>query len=562
MLGSILLVAITVVVAVAFAVLMLQFKGPAKVPVSHVATSLGAGSSGWGTGDESLRLTHNGGDPLLASQTKIVYSVNGVTTTLTGTTGPNALGGAFADGKLTVGEVWVRTTSLAATDNVAMAVVYTGSGTSLLAQATLVPGNLPSGQVCIFDVSPPSVSTWVQAPADVNTASVGAVTVTATLADDCFGVSQTATPELWWRINPGTNPAFAQAAAMTLTGTSTWQGTIPSAVWATKTGQTLEYELRAMTDLASPAHTGTSVRQADLVDLFTQYTYVGTATVQPGVLANRAGAPSASDSGAVATITENGITTFAPTTQVSAGVGWTAVATDTQTSNDVYATASGNPGALRLGGYPDPVAAGAITAVKIKVEQSISPFVDDTWTVQACAAGGACGVATVAQAGSLADSVKTFDVTALRPAACAAAWTWACINSIETSIQPVKVASADGTWRVDFVTVEVTFASAQTAVQFDFTGVPAGAVGTRNVQLSYSTALDTFNVQVYDWVAGTWSTPCATLNSAGLTSWTCVLSANQYSAGLGLVRIRFADVAPTTAPVGVLTLEYARVAST
>lgn len=100
--GSILLVAITVVMAAAFAFLLFQFKGPPDQLHARLGVVIGPGNDlTWNTGDETITLTHNGGEPLVASQVKLTYTVG--TGTRRTVTAPG-----FPGGTLTVGETYVQ----------------------------------------------------------------------------------------------------------------------------------------------------------------------------------------------------------------------------------------------------------------------------------------------------------------------------------------------------------------------------------------------------------------------------------------------------------------------
>lgn len=136
--GSILLVAMTVVAAAGMGALVFTFRGPAWHAHAHLAATLDPGAGGWGTGDEQVRVAHLGGDALDAAATTLVLRVNQGTATVL--SGPS-LGGAFADGKLAIGEVQSRTLNLRATDVLAFTVIVRSpsGGSDVVAQGTLLP---------------------------------------------------------------------------------------------------------------------------------------------------------------------------------------------------------------------------------------------------------------------------------------------------------------------------------------------------------------------------------------------------------------------------------------
>ncbi len=101
--GTLMMVSITIVMAVGFQA-YISGATPAAQERTFVDLSgrVMEGADGWGSGDEVLRLTHNGGDPLQKNSTSIRITVG--TTTLVYTGGD--LGSSFTDGTLTIGERW------------------------------------------------------------------------------------------------------------------------------------------------------------------------------------------------------------------------------------------------------------------------------------------------------------------------------------------------------------------------------------------------------------------------------------------------------------------------
>lgn len=140
MVGSALLVMITVVMAVVLAGIIFVIQGPIDTPKASLRIGLDAGTGGWGTGDESIRVLHAGGQPLDASRITITYTVNNAPTTLKGA---SQLGGAFAAGRLLIGQTWIRNLTLQASDAVTVTVVADGTtgGSALLASTS----NLSAG---------------------------------------------------------------------------------------------------------------------------------------------------------------------------------------------------------------------------------------------------------------------------------------------------------------------------------------------------------------------------------------------------------------------------------
>lgn len=252
--GTAILVGIAVVLAAGFSALVLDVPAPIDAPRAELALELDKGAGGWGTGDEELRVTHEGGETLDASETTILVSIDGAGSSFSG----DGLASAFSDGRLAIGERWTRDMTISGASSVILSVVSDlGDGTRLLATATFEASD------CSGDTTAP-VASFAQSPANVTASASGAVTVTVTLDDDCSGVDTTQTPHLFYRVNDGSAPAYTDGGAMTFVGSDQWQDTIPDPTWASVEGDTLEYYVQPMTDLN--ANTAASATQSDLVD--------------------------------------------------------------------------------------------------------------------------------------------------------------------------------------------------------------------------------------------------------------------------------------------------------
>lgn len=101
--GTLMMVSITIVMAVGFQAYV-SGATPAAQERTFVDLSgrVMEGADGWGSGDEVLRLTHNGGDPLRENSTSIRITVGTMTVVYTG----KDLGSSFTDGAFTIGERW------------------------------------------------------------------------------------------------------------------------------------------------------------------------------------------------------------------------------------------------------------------------------------------------------------------------------------------------------------------------------------------------------------------------------------------------------------------------
>jgi hypothetical protein len=429
---------------------------------------------------------------------------------------------------------------------------------------------------CSQDTTPPTITSLTHSPADVRSDTPGAVNVTIVANDGCVGVDEANLPVLRYRINDGTNPAYTIAAPMTFAGNATWTGTIPSPPWSGQAEKTLEYYVNEVRD--KNGNMATSVINSDLVEGVYTYTYVNSFPNPPaaGTVTSFSNSQSASDSGAASSLTERGTPQLQQTllfnaNSVVSSTDWTNPG-NVYASDDVYATTSPTctnnafcPNGLRVA-VQDPATgqSGAITAVIVRAEVSVSPFSNDGFGLQACVTTQTpqCNTQTGALTGSGTDIVLSYDVTNLRPGG--GAWTWSNIRDLEVIIFAYQSASKDGTWRVDRINVEVTYETTQYDMQIrhEFSGVPAGG-GTRILQLRYYTnQADTFVVRVCqdsNPTCGTWTTRGTILNASSFTNWSYTLTAAEYNSGSP--RIRFHDSDATGISQGILYLDYVRVAT-
>jgi hypothetical protein len=700
--GSILLVGITVVMATILGTMLFAFKGPETVPQSSVAVAVSPGNAAWGNGDEQIRVVHNGGESLKTAQTSITYSINGVAQpAITGT----AIGSSLYSGvnllppRTTwgIGQTWVRTLTLHSTDTVAVNIAGTGGGaTSLMASVVLVPGQVAAGAACPFDTAAPTANQWVQSPADVTKNTVGAVTVSATLLDDCAGVDESNVPHLWWRLrgttspsftdagaattqgletwtatlpaqtwsaqagkvleyylgplkdlqgntqaqsalqadtievdctadvappnvsawvqgpanlqsssaastvtvtatlddncwgvdgsvtpqlwfrlNDGSNPAYVQAGTLTSVGSNQWQGTIPSQTWYLQSGRTLQYQLQNLKDLGGA--TGSSAAQADLINLV-QPTYVATGglTAAAGTVGNAVGATAAG--GSEASLAETAVTVAiqpGTTTTGSNSIGETTCASFVNeqcalASDDQFALINNVNDVLDVNGVwaPPPAGAGGITQVTIGYEARKSASGTSPTLTLSYKVGGVAGPSTNSQAGlasNSADSTVLLDVTGDR------SWTQADIQAL--TIQLVATAVPTNA-NVDQLFVKVSYAVAGGAgramdQRIAWSQVPAATptTGSQTIDLGYhitpTSGNDVFNLQVWNPTTATWRTCAGQLTSTAgsAVAFTCVLtSVNEYGGGAPLVRIL--DAAPTSTTQTTVLLDYARINTT
>lgn len=142
--GSILLVGITVAMVTGLSVVVLAVDPPQNDRFTDLASRIDPGSGDWGEGDESVRILHMGGQPWPRDEARIRVAINGVITEFTGA----GLTGGFADGTLTIGETWNATFTIPVGADVALDAIDTRLQI-IVTSANLVPsaatgGSLPS----------------------------------------------------------------------------------------------------------------------------------------------------------------------------------------------------------------------------------------------------------------------------------------------------------------------------------------------------------------------------------------------------------------------------------
>lgn len=554
--GSILLVGITVIVALAFGLLLWSYEGPEPRQHTSVGVALSPGSGGWGTGDEAIQVQHLGGEPIGLEGAAIFYVLDGSTTRLEGT----ALGSAFSDGKLTVGETWSHAVPLDIDDEVRIGVVAGGPAeTRLLSSSTLQAGVLATGS-CLVDTLPPYGTNWAQVPPDVASTSSGDVEVTVTLADLCSAIDPTIVPHLHWCVAVSCS-AFTDAGAMANVGSNRWRGTIPhTGSWAADAlaGKSLVYHVAPVRDTSGNA--GQTPARTDPVEFLATYTYPASHTATTGTVTDFAKAQSASDSGAFADLTEGGTTTPPGTGGPTKFSGTTATGSATNpnnvlSSNDVRASMGTTNGYIELSGFDLPSNAIGVTAVTIGFEgrKSANAGTNPTVRLDYKVGAGAYSTGTnfvVTNDGADADYTRVL----------AGAFTVADVEAMTVRLFHVTDTNRDVEPDHVFATVTYTTAASTTyslSVQLDWTSVPSGSIQLLELRAHVDSPGDTFTVQVWDGVA--WRTCAGTLASTTPATFTCTLLPAEWLAGSP--RIRFVDSTPAGTTQGRLHLDYARVAT-
>lgn len=130
------------------------------------------------------------------------------------------------------------------------------------------------------------------------------------------------------------------------------------------------------------------------------------------------------------------------------------------TSNNLYATTTATTPIQYVIDDP-PALTGTVALVGLGAEVSVSGHIDDAFTVQACLAA-TCSAASPQGGASSADTLTSFDVTALRPGG--GAWSLADLSALEVRVNPVQNgAGRDGTWQVDQVYATFTIVQSMAA---------------------------------------------------------------------------------------------------
>lgn len=562
--GSILMVAITVAVAAGF-VTVLYGAIPAQETTVRATLSgdISEGANGWGTGDETVSVAHKGGNPIESSSLAIVVEIAGIETRFT-ESGANPLDHAgedafnATDDTLSIGDTWTSTDLTIDTDTrVSVTVVDTTRG------KTLWTGSFRSDEAaCDDDTEPPTVSSWTQDPSDVTVDTTGDVNVSATVLDNC-GVDTTQDPHLHYRVNAGSDPAFNDTGAMTLESGTTWNGTIPDPTWADHGGKTLEYKLVDMTD--ENGNTGESGVQQDVIEDTggSTTTPVTTFTVIEGTASSNPESAASSDDGSEATFTEEGTTTSTSFTMDANGFEdpqntWSDE-TNAFTSDDTYATTTSTSPVSYLQSSPSTIT--NVSSVILHAEVSINPDggqSNDAFQLAACFPSGACGDLSAEQGSSTSDVNITYDVTDSNTHPLGnASWTESDLEALQLEITPAVQGQTDGTWRVDraWTTVSGNVTRYSLEVQGDFSNVSSG---THTLEQEYRVDGDTYDVQVYDWTTDTWNTRGPTLDQGSATTWSYQLTSDEYDGANDRVRMRYLDRTDGTTQ-GQLFVDYLQV---
>lgn len=559
-LGALMMVGITVMAAVGFGLLIFAFDGPPDTQHSRMAVTMLPGTGGWATGDEQVRVAHLRGEPLRAADARITITPpGGVATTLSGAT---QLGGAFADGELSIGETWVHTVDAALNDLYDVSVAAgTGSGSQLVAATRIVAGSQGGGALCLGDTQAPTGS-FAQSPADVDSLTAGPVTVTLTVSDNCSGVDEASVPTLFWCVAVAcTVPTSYSSIVMADTGTRTWAANIPSHTWFTEAmaGKSLRYYATTMADLNG--NVGQTGVQTDLVNLVVNYVYVASASADTGAVSDFTNAQQGSaGDGALADLVEGGVsapggsagpTNFAGTTATTGGA---LNPTRVLASDDSRAEFDDSGDFIEVSGFDLPANAATVSSVSLGVEGRRATGGNNDPQLRLDYKLGPSGTYVL---GSQQTISGTTDADFTQSVA-------AGLSVAQVESMVVRVFYQTDTNRnplVDHVFLRVTYVVATETqyrmdIDLEWDGVVPGASNT--LELRYRVTGDTYLVQAWNFVTLSWRTCAGSLTSATLATYTCALVANEIDAGDVIVRVT--DATPTSTTQGHLYLDHARLA--
>lgn len=574
--GSILLVAITVLVAAGFAIILFAFDGPPDRLHVDVELRTTPGVDGvWETGDERMELVHLGGEPLHKGSTTLTYTADSVLRSYSGATLGYA-GSVFeddGDGQMTIGEAWQSPAAagdyldLAQDEAVAASLVSADEVGQLIAAGTVTGGGIiltAGGGSCSPDTAAPVVVVSHSPSNLASSSGSSGVVVTAVASDLCSAVNTAVAPRLWYRIYPGPVPGpatYTDAGAMTLQSGTTWTKTIaaPAGGWLTAWGQSLDFYVAGVRDMAATPNvllqTPTISDTIDLVgtSTFVQYSNPvagGFVTAAPfanlgandgvygQVLEACIGGPPVSNVQALCGKTAGGVSVSSPELAL--------------TSSDQRASMTGSGTAVHVTGFDVPGTPSSITAFSISYEAQrgtggpTSPIVQLEYQFNTACSG------TWTAAGTSFTVSVTSDVTTTRPVT--GTFTVAQIESL--CVRARVTNAADRPLLTDALSITVTY-SATTATHdlnlgLGWNGLPAGTGG--QLEIDYRVASgETYTVEKY--TGATWTACSGSLASTTGTVFQCTLTAAELLSGSPLVRILGAPdaLAPTT-----LQLDYVR----
>ncbi len=554
--GSILLVAITVSSFIGLGLLIASLPGPPDQLHASLKTEVHPGPDQlWGTGDEQIRIRHMFGESIDEFGSSVIITQNGVAKRI------SDVDLAFTDGFLDLGETWSYQQPMNFNDQITISfAVPHGGGSRLLSSISVVTGQTS----CVDDETPPT-AVFSQEPANLEALTgLSPLNVTAFLIDTCNPVDETANPTLEFNLGLGS------PLVMTPQGGNVWTASIqpPVGGWATVATQTLNYQAKGMADVLG--NVGNSAVASDYIEpIPPTRTYVDSAVNIIGTHTNLDAAKNPDDLNAAAILTEGpgggtgGTVTLYGNTVVYSQ-DWESPDRAADGLNNKYAKYKQSVSSPLELSLPDAApSSNQILRVVVKGSGYINNHVNDGWQLNACTAGGCTQVSGVLAATKQpTESTFSYDITNKRPGG--GPWTWTDINQLtvraypKVVFDPVKFNQNDGDWLLNALWAEVDHGPGYDMnIEFHWQGIPASA--NHNLELNYLVDGGSFRVQIWDSGASTWYDRGSVLNSASLQPWTLAINANEWNNGDTKIRFRSLQNDPGT-PAN-LHIEYARVTS-
>ncbi len=571
-LGSVLLVGITVASFAGLSLLVANIPPPPDNIHAELAISVKAGPDlSWATGDEMVVMRHLYGESIPEAGSWVNINVNGVTTRIEG----SSL--AFSGDTFDIGEIWAHQLVLSFNDKISVNVaVSRGTGTHIMTSTSAITGQTN----CASDNDPPhAISNQVPSNLEALTGNTP-VAITALLVDICSNVDKLNDPllEYWFGKEPRTS------IVMTPQGGDTWTTNVPAPTggWGTRFNQEFHYQITSMQD--DLGNIGNSPIRTDFIEpLPPSYHYVTNRTAILGDIQDFPKMQSATDSGATARLRE-ALPSGATGTVTVHAQGLSTVAGNGNSLWDKPINAIGNNpqeakykhdsdpslNYLRTVMVNPPPSSDQIIAVKIVVWAETGPNDllannDDGWRLQACwtgaiVTGSDCsqksGVLTYIIPSEASDIV--YDITGKRPGG--GSWKWSDINNLDVLVNGQIVNGIrDGDWQVKTVRLEITHGPGFSMEhQFSWDSPILPTAGT--LELNYYTNQGHFQVEVWDWALSKWNARTSKpLTAITPTAWSDPLTTNEWNTGD--VKIRVVSLHTDVTKQAEVYFDYARLAT-
>jgi hypothetical protein len=582
-LGSLLMVGMTVIAAVGLGAMLLAFDGPADQLHADLTMRTDPGTGGWGTADETLQVMHLGGEPVLDHQVTIQYKIGATTRCFGARTGCTALGSAFADHQLTIGETWESPAvagGLLSDTELEVQIAYVGDVNQLLAAGTVAGSTVvPNVADCVVDDDAP-VGDFDNAGDLDTTDGTAAFTITLVADDECGAVNTAAPPRLHYRllrtpplsgVPDDYTDVGSDLGAMTWVPGVGFQKNIPAPSglgWANAYGGTLEFYASGLADTNAPtANVADTAIDTEFIQL------IGSQNDPPDTITLVAGQFTAAgpasnlntDNGANAILQEAcvldqpGTPLFLQTLCGTVAGGVSVTNANNAFFNDAArSTHSGSNSYVEVSGFGVPGQTGDITTFTINwkgfraggsgpptlaIEANFGPDYSAT-----SAGWKQVGLTVAPNTGE-----QVFSVIATSGGSLGGPWTDDQFDNLHVRARVNN--GATRTVSTDYIQVVVDYPGSATMYDvfgdFQWTGLSgyAAASDIRQLSIQYQVVSgESYILEVANDAAGSSFTTCWTLNQATLTTPTaCNLSVAQVNAG-PWVRIRQAASNHATTP--------------